>query len=200
MDPLAQLSDIHLPANVHGYLIAPGWWLLAVIVLALIIYGLLKLRQAMIKRQAQKMALKQLSTATDISAMVALLKWAALQYFPRPQVAHLTGHAFKSFLIATLPSKHQQEFTELSAEHFVSVYQSTTVSTTTSTTTSTTANIISAEFSNAAKLWLSHALPPKKELARLAPAIIKKANTTLHNSPAADKSANVVLENDGEKS
>ncbi|MFT6919940.1 MAG: hypothetical protein ACJA2G_002583, partial [Cognaticolwellia sp.] len=42
MDPLAQLSDIHLPANVHGYLIAPGWWLLAVIILALIIYGLLK--------------------------------------------------------------------------------------------------------------------------------------------------------------
>ncbi|MBA6294903.1 DUF4381 domain-containing protein [Colwellia sp. MB02u-9] len=196
MDPLAQLSDIHLPANVHGYPIAPGWWLLAVIVLALIIYGLLKLRQAMIKRQAQKMALKQLSTATDISAMVALLKWAALQYFPRPQVAHLTGHAFKSFLIATLPPKHQQEFTELSAEHFVSVYQSTAVS----TTTSTTANIISAEFSNAAKLWLSHALPPKKELARLAPAIIKNAKTTLHNSPAADKSANVVLENDGEKS
>ena len=192
MDPLAQLSDIHLPANVHGYLIAPGWWLLAVIVLALIIYGLLKLRQAMIKRQVKKMALKQLSTTTDISAMVGLLKWAALQYFPRSQVAHLTGNAFKSFLIATLPPKHQQEFTELSAEHFVSVYQSTAVS--------TTANIISAEFSSAAKLWLSHALPPKKELARLAPATIKNTNTGLHNSPAADKSANLVIENDGEKS
>ena len=196
MDPLAQLSDIHLPANVHGYLIAPGWWLLAVIVLALIIYGLLKLRQAMIKRQAKKMALKQLSTATDISAMVALLKWAALQYFPRSQVAHLTGNAFKSFLIATLPPKHQQEFTELSAEHFVSVYQSTTAS----ATANTTASKISAEFSSAAKLWLSHALPPKKELARLAPATINNTNTGLHNSPAADKSANLVIENDGEKS
>jgi ABC-type transport system involved in Fe-S cluster assembly fused permease/ATPase subunit len=192
MDPLAQLSDIHLPANVHGYLIAPGWWLLAVIVLALIIYGLLKLRQAMIKRQAQKMALKQLSTATDISAMVALLKWAALQYFPRSQVAHLTGNAFKSFLIATLPPKHQQKFTELSAEHFVSVYQSTAAS--------TTENKTSAEFSSAAKLWLSHALPPKKELAMSAPAIIKNTNTGLHTSPAADKLANVVIKNDGVKS
>jgi ABC-type transport system involved in Fe-S cluster assembly fused permease/ATPase subunit len=192
MDPLAQLSDIHLPANVHGYPIAPGWWLLAVIVLALVIYGLLKLRRVMIKRQAKKMALKQLSTATDISAMVALLKWAALQYFPRPQVAHLTGHAFKSFLIATLPAKHQQKFTELSAEHFVSVYQSTTAN--------TTASKVSAEFSSAAKLWLSHALPPKKDLARLAPAIIKNVNTSLHNSPAADNSANVVIENNGAKS
>jgi ABC-type transport system involved in Fe-S cluster assembly fused permease/ATPase subunit len=192
MDPLAQLSDIHLPANVHSYPIAPGWWLLAVIVLALIIYGLLKLRQAMIKRQAQKMALKQLSTATDISAMVALLKWAALQYFPRSQVAHLTGNAFKNFLIATLPSKHQQKFTELSAEHFVSVYQSVAAS--------TTENKISAEFSSAAKLWLSHALPPKKELAMSAPAIIKNTNTGLHNSSAADKPANVVIENDGGKS
>jgi ABC-type transport system involved in Fe-S cluster assembly fused permease/ATPase subunit len=188
MDPLAQLSDIHLPANVHGYLIAPGWWLLAIIVLALIIYGLLKLRQAMIKRQAQKMALKQLSTATDISAMVALLKWSALQYFPRSQVAHLTGDAFKSFLIATLPPKHQQKFTELSAEHFISVYQSVAASKT------------SAEFSSATKLWLSHALPPKKDLARLAPAITKNSNTALHNSPAANKSAKVVIENDGAKS
>jgi len=192
MDPLAQLSDIHLPANVHSYPIAPGWWLLAVIVLTLIIYGLLKLRQVMIKRQAQKMALKQLSTATDISAMVALLKWAALQYFPRSQVAHLTGHAFKSFLIATLPPKHQQKFTELSAEHFISVYQSVAAS--------TTANKISAEFSSAAKLWLRHALPPNKELARLTPAITKNTNTALHHSPAADKSANLVIENDGEKS
>jgi ABC-type transport system involved in Fe-S cluster assembly fused permease/ATPase subunit len=192
MDPLAQLSDIHLPVNVHGYLIAPGWWLLAVIVLALILYGLLKLRQAMIKRQAQKMALKQLSTAADISAMVALLKWAALQYFPRAQVAHLTGNAFKSFLIATLPTKYQQKFTELSAEHFVSVYQSVAAS--------TTANKIAVEFSNAAKLWLNHALPPKKELARLAPTITKNTNTGLHNSPAADKSAKVVLENDGARS
>ncbi|MFT6194629.1 MAG: ABC-type transport system involved in Fe-S cluster assembly fused permease/ATPase subunit [Cognaticolwellia sp.] len=192
MDPLAQLSDIHLPANVHGYPIAPGWWLLAVIVLALIIYGLLKLRRVMIKRQAKKMALKQLSTATDISAMVALLKWAALQYFPRSQVAHLTGHAFKSFLIATLPAKHQQKFTELSAEHFVSVYQDVAAS--------TTANKISSEFSSATKLWLSQALPPKKDLARLAPTITKNTNTALHNSPAADKSANVVIENDGEKS
>lgn len=192
MDPLAQLSDIHLPANVHGYLIAPGWWLLAVIVLALIIYGLLKLRQAMIKRQVKKMALKQLSTATDISAMVALLKWSALQYFPRPQVAHLTGDAFKSFLIATLPTKHQQKFTELSAEHFVSVYQSVAASTTASKT--------SAEFSSAAKLWLSHALPPRKDLAMLAPAITKNSNIALHNSPAANKSAKVVIENNGEKS
>lgn len=196
MDPLAQLSDIHLPANVHSYPIAPGWWLLAVIVLALIIYGLLKLRQAMIKRQAQKMALKQLSTATDISAMVALLKWAALQYFPRSQVAHLTGNAFKSFLIATLPPKHQQKFTELSAEHFVSVYQSVAAS----TTASTMENKTSAEFSSAAKLWLSHALPPKKELAISAPAIIKNTNTGLHNSSAADKPANVVIENEGVKS
>ncbi|TWX73086.1 DUF4381 domain-containing protein [Colwellia sp. C1TZA3] len=188
MDPLAQLNDIHLPANVHSYPIAPGWWLLAVIVLALIIYGTLKLRQYFVKRKAQKMALKQLSTATDISAMVALLKWAALQYFPRSQVAHLTGDAFKTFLMATLPIKQQQKFAELSAEHFVSVYQSA----------ATSKN--SAAFSSAAQLWLSHALPPKKDLAMLAPAITKNTNISLHSSLAADKSAKVVIEKDGVKS
>jgi ABC-type transport system involved in Fe-S cluster assembly fused permease/ATPase subunit len=177
MDPLAQLSDIHLPANVHSYPIAPGWWLLTVIVLALIIYGVLKLRQNIIKRKAQKMALKQLSTATEISAMVTLLKWAALQYFPREQVAHLTGDAFKAFLIATLPTKQQHKFAELSAEHFTSVYQSDPVSKT------------SAEFSAAAKLWLNRALPPQKNLSMLATPITRNS---VHNSKE--------VENDGVKS
>ena len=150
MDPLAQLSDIHLPTNVHSYPIAPGWWILAVIVLTLIIYSALKLRHYFIKRKAQKLALKKLSTISQVSATVTLLKWAALQYFPRTQVANLTGDAFKDFLISTLPIKHQQKFVELSEQYFISVYQRDTTSKT------------SVEFSSAAKLWLSHALPPKK--------------------------------------
>jgi len=156
MDPLAQLSDIHLPANVHSYPIAPGWWILIAIVLALSIYGTIKLRHYFFKRKVQKIALKKLSSSSEVSATVTLLKWAALQYFPRTQVANLTGDAFKDFLISTLPIKHQQKFVELSEQYFISVYHRNTISKT------------SVEFSSAAKLWLSHALPPKKALPFLA--------------------------------
>jgi len=181
MDPLAKLNDIHLPANVHSYPIAPGWWLLAIVILAVIIYGVLKLRHVMAKRKAQKIALKQLSSTTEISAMVSLLKWAALQYFSRGQVAHLTGAAFKSFLIATLPAKHQQKFADLSAEHFTSVYRSDA------------ANITATEFSAAAKLWLSHALPPKTILPPLA--------AVEHSTTAVKaKSREDIAENGGVKS
>ena len=168
MDPLAQLSDIHLPDNVHNYPIAPGWWLLAVIVLAILVYGIIKLRQYFKARKVQKQALKQLSTASEISTIVALLKWAALQYFPRAHVAHLTGNKFKDFLIKSLPVKHQENFSTLSSDHLNSTYQSN-------------ANEHNVDdLSAAAKLWLNQALPPKKTLPVLTDTINTTEDVALH--------------------
>ena len=168
MDPLAQLSDIHLPDNVHNYPIAPGWWLLAVIVLAILVYGIIKLRQYFKARKVQKQALKQLSAASETSVIVALLKWAALQYFPRAHVAHLTGDKFKGFLIESLPAKHQESFSTLSGDHFNSTYQSN-------------ANEHNVDdFSAAAKLWLNQALPPKKTLPVLTDTTKTTEDVALH--------------------
>ena len=168
MDPLAQLSDIHLPDNVHNYPIAPGWWLLAVIVLAILVYGIIKLRQYFKARKVQKQALKQLSTASEISTIGALLKWAALQYFPRAHVAHLTGNKFKDFLIKSLPVKHQENFSTLSSDHLNSTYQSN-------------ANEHNVDdLSAAAKLWLNQALPPKKTLPVLTGTIYTTEDVALH--------------------
>jgi hypothetical protein len=191
MDPLAQLSDIHLPDNVHSYPIAPGWWLLAIIVLVLIIYAVVKIRQYYIKRKAQKTALKRLSAATEISTIVTLLKWATLEYFPRDKVAHLTGDAFKAFLVTTLPSKQQDKFTELSAEHFNFVYKSDSASQKTD------------DFSAAAKLWLSHALPPKKDLSMLSSSKTKDEYISVQSVSSKEvenESVDVVTENNGAKS
>lgn len=149
MDPLAQLNDIHLPDNVHNYPLALGWWLLALLMLAFIIYITLKLLKARDKRKAKRTAIKQLAATTDIASTIALLKWAALQYFPREHVAHITGDRFKAFLVSTLPMKQQENFKTLTGDHFSLTYQHRT-----------TENE-SAEFSAAAKLWLSSALPPK---------------------------------------
>lgn len=169
MDPLAQLSDIHLPENVHNYPIAPGWWLLAIIVMALVVYGIIKLRQYFKARKVQKQALKQLLAATEMSTIVTILKWAALQYFPRQQVAYLTGNNFKTFLIATLPIKYQESFSALSGEHFNTIYQSDA------------GEPIADEFCAAAKLWLSQALPPHKALSSLTPSMSKIEGYPLNN-------------------
>ena len=179
MDPLASLNDIHLPTHVHSYPIAPGWWLLAVVILALIIYSAKKTRRYYVKRKAQKTALKKLATETDLGSIVTLLKWAALQYFPRERVAHLTGDAFKTFLMATLPLKHQQKFIELSGDNFTAVYQSDAQSQT------------SENFASAARLWLSFALPPQIELS---------AAVTLENIAHNNDSDRNTIEKNGVKS
>ncbi|MEM7003859.1 MAG: DUF4381 domain-containing protein [Pseudomonadota bacterium] len=45
-DPLQQLKDIHLPADPSWWPPAPGWWLLALLLTALLIWGIRKVYQA----------------------------------------------------------------------------------------------------------------------------------------------------------
>ena len=153
MDPLAQLKDIHLPESVHSYPIAPGWWLAAVTLLALFIYTGIKLRRYALKHKAKKIALKKVANTNDPVTVVNTLKWALLQYFPRTQVAHLYGDNLKSFLTTTIPTQHQQRFEQLSANGFNSVYQRTEHH------GSNEKDFVN--FTQAATLWLSQALPPK---------------------------------------
>lgn len=160
MDPLAQLKDIHLPGAVHNYPIAPGWWLVALSLLVLLIFVGLRIRRYIVKHKAKKQALKQLANANDTVAVVNTLKWALLAYFPRSQVAHLSGDNLKTFLTMTLPTKHQESFQQLSANNFNTVYQSNKQAISQNEAPS---NVIEAEFSQAAKLWLNQALPPKDE-------------------------------------
>lgn len=189
MDPLAQLNDIHLPENIHSYPIAPGWWLLVALILALIIYGSVKLRQYITKRKNQKSALKQLSPNADVGTVVTLLKWAALQYFPRQTVANLTGEHFKSFLTSTLPAKYQADFSKLSADYFTSAYQHQAGSK------------ASAEFHQAAKLWLNHALPPQKNvLSTLTPMPEQADLTSKNNTISSASSSPQLTERNGVKS
>lgn len=149
MDPLAQLKDIHLPADIHNYPIAPGWWLIALIILASVIFSTVKLKQFFAKRKAKKRALQQLKNANDTTVIVSTLKWALLQYFPRQQVANLSGNTLKMYLSNTLPEKYQEQFQDLSKNSFNSVYQKLSPETTNN-------------FKQAASLWLNHALPPKQ--------------------------------------
>lgn len=50
-DPLQQLRDIHLPADPGWWPPAPGWWLLGLLLLALLVYGGIKLYQAWQRRR-----------------------------------------------------------------------------------------------------------------------------------------------------
>lgn len=108
-DPLSQLKDIHLPPAISAWPPAPGWWLLAALVLAAAAFaGRLFLRRWRYRRAARQAAAELRALAARYRAegdamalaraLSPLLRQAALAYFPRTEVAGLTGENWLAFL------------------------------------------------------------------------------------------------------
>lgn len=116
-DPLSQLADIHLPAAVPVWPPAPGWWVLAALLLCgLALLGYVQLRRWQ-QRQRLARVLQELAQARSawskadaaarnaaglalLYAINSLLKRVALLHFPAAQVAPLAGRAWLAFLDA----------------------------------------------------------------------------------------------------
>lgn len=106
MNPaLGQLRDIHLPARIGWWPPAPGWWLLAALVL-LLVAGLLVWRAHRKRNAWRRFALAELARLRTlnapprdvVSALSVLLRRVAISRFPREQVAALNGEAWLAFL------------------------------------------------------------------------------------------------------
>ena len=150
MDPLEKLQDIQLPNQIHNYPIAIGWWILVVIVAVVIFFIVAKIIKAKKAAKNQSLAINQLnSNEPDIDNSITILKWAALQYFSRSEVANLYGNHLKTFLVTQLPEKHKHEFNQLCANTLENRYQNTID------------NESVKNFHKASLLWLKQALPPK---------------------------------------
>jgi len=153
LDPLAQLKDIQLPEQINNYPVAPGWWLLLALVITLLIWAVIALLKYRKIRKDKNSALAHLdflkkNDNENCADYIAIIKWAALQYFPRVEVASLYGKQFQQFLLSVLPEKQQAQFKQLPLDIFDNIYK---------------------EFNNSEHLsdlqqatyhWLSHALPP----------------------------------------
>ena len=111
-DSAHQLRDIHLPDPIGWWPPALGWWLLAglLIVLAVTVWLVRRyLRRRALPRAARaELEQLRLGYAGDADAQALLagvstwLRRVALQYFPRAEVAGLTGEAWLIRLDATL--------------------------------------------------------------------------------------------------
>lgn len=106
-----QLRDIHLPGTPGFWPPAPGWWLLAAIILALTVWlGLIIRRRLKIHRQRKHILnlLAQLEQSSAdahspefLAQLSRLLRRLALMRFPRQEIASLTGKAWLQFLDAS---------------------------------------------------------------------------------------------------
>jgi len=106
---LAQLRDIHLPAPISWWPLAPGWYGLTGLVLVIILTSLFFFHRHYLNGRAKRHALRLLENYRQqyphlvnsqlTSARVSeLLKRVALVYFPRGKVAGLQGDSWLSFL------------------------------------------------------------------------------------------------------
>lgn len=104
------LADIHLPDEITFWPLAPGWWLLLVLSLLLIITCIILARRFKQHRVQKQLALIELKHI-DLQAYTAsqkineVLKRAALAYLPREEVAALTGAQWKAFLLSHMGKK-----------------------------------------------------------------------------------------------
>ena len=104
-NPLDQLRDIHLPEPISWWPLAPGWWLLIIISLALaawttrFVYR--RYRAALYRRQALKKLnqLTELNNQQQLTGLYELLKQTANTAYPQLHPASLGAEAFISFLV-----------------------------------------------------------------------------------------------------
>ncbi len=107
-DPLAQLRDIHLPAPIGWWPPAPGWWLLAIVVLAIVVAATHFILRYIRRNRYRKVALHELqllkteqigaSTRDTIERLAMLLRRVAIQTCGREVVSPLVGNAWLEFL------------------------------------------------------------------------------------------------------
>ena len=115
MDPAQiPLRGLHLPEAIRWWPLAPGWWLLLVILLVGLALSLRSWLRRRARAAARRHALKQLDRATLAYAehrdavqlgieVSELLRRTMLAYAPRADVAGLTGDAWLDWLDRGLP-------------------------------------------------------------------------------------------------
>ncbi|MCA1764993.1 MAG: DUF4381 domain-containing protein [Desulfobulbaceae bacterium] len=107
-DPLARLRDIHLPEPVGWWPPAPGWWLVGIAVLVVVVLTVVYLRRWVKKGRYRREAKRELRLLIDnrsgmndrrlIEELNILLRRVAIEAYGREQVASLAGRRWLEFL------------------------------------------------------------------------------------------------------
>lgn len=131
LDALANLRDIHLPAPISWWPLAPAWYVLF-LVLSVILVGIIYMakrryqhsypkRQALLLLKLYEQEWQTSQQSSPVFAQISqLLRQVALMYFPRDEVASLQGDAWLIFLSQTSTATH---FMELHDDVLVFPYQ-----------------------------------------------------------------------------
>jgi hypothetical protein len=120
-NPLEQLRDLHLPGAVAWWPPAPGWWLTALIIIALIgaavAWSLHRWRRGAYRRTGAALVsacfercCQDQDLRAYLQAVNAVLKRVALSSFPSRDIAALSGARWTEFLDAQWRKEEQPGF------------------------------------------------------------------------------------------
>ncbi|WNC69568.1 DUF4381 domain-containing protein [Thalassotalea nanhaiensis] len=181
MDPLANLQDIHLPENIHGWPIAPGWWLILITVIAIAVFTYKKIAAKRKQNSVKRQAIKQLTELDDLSTeqSIAILKWVGMHYFSRDDVAALHGDKLLVFLTNKLANEQQASFIKLAENALMQQYRKSTHS------------LYSQEFQQAALLWVNQAIFIESKGADIKSSKTAQTSSAKNNTEAANKTSEV---------
>ena len=109
MKPELALRDIHLPEPTGWWPTAPGWWIVAALILLAVFYAVYWFRKRTRERALQRTASRELLEITQRHAqnqndqllckeLSTLLRRVAISIAPREAAAGLTGEAWLDFL------------------------------------------------------------------------------------------------------
>jgi hypothetical protein len=102
---LARLRDLQPPPEPAFWPPAPGWWILAFLLLALLLV-VLRYAPAWWRRlRLRRRLLRALDAAASPAEVSQLLRIAALERYPQAQAAGLTGERWLAFLDAESPGR-----------------------------------------------------------------------------------------------
>lgn len=96
------LNALHLPDAPAWFPLAWGWWASAGALIVLLLLLLWQRRRKKKRVRPQQTALRLLATPQSPSSAMELLRQAALCYFPREEIAQLTGAEWYAFLDSAL--------------------------------------------------------------------------------------------------
>lgn len=131
--PLDQLADIHLPAGVSWWPLAPGWWVLLAL-LVIVIIGFFIWRHRKQQNHYRVIAQQELAeiyadyqqsqnAAAYLHALSVLLRRTALTAYPHSFNASIKGKDWLNWLDAVCPTLTEKFSDELGQSLLSSAYQ-----------------------------------------------------------------------------
>ena len=119
-DLLSQLRDIHAAPAAPWWPPAPGWWVIALLLLALLVWlGRRVLARYKVRQRRKQMLgwIDHLNANTDpqrephayLSTLNRIFKLVALRAFPAQQCASLAGQGWADFLRANMKNSNESE-------------------------------------------------------------------------------------------